>query len=94
MISGWGKPYTVESARRAQARSAAEYGDNEYYLNPKTIDVTSGKYPSLCAEGTMPGKGKAPGAQVLTCFVVGTPLQASFMSPEDVDAERILKSLN
>ena len=91
-----GEPYTMESAREAQAGSAAEYGNSAYYSNPKTFDLSSGKYPSLCAEGTMPGKDKIPGAQVLSCFVVGTPLRANFMSPKDVDgdAKRMLASLN
>lgn len=96
MISGFGKPYTMESARRAQAWSAALYSDSGHYSNPKTFDVTSGKYSSLCAEGTMPRMDKTPDTHVLTCYVVDTPLLASFMGPKDVDgdAERILKSLN
>ena len=95
-ISARVRPYTMESAQCARARSAAGYGDSAYYSNPKTFDVTSGKYASLCAEGTMSGKRNPPRAQVLTCYVVGTRLLASFMSPNDVDAdaERILKSLN
>lgn len=91
-----GEPYTVESARKAQAWFAALYGDRTQYSNSRTFELSSRKYSSLCAEGTMHDRDGIQGAQVLNCFVVGTPLMASFMSPQDVDgdAERILSSLN
>jgi hypothetical protein len=94
--SGLEKPYTMESSRRAQVWTAAEYSDTTHYSNQRTFDVTSGKYPSLCAGGTMHVDGKTSGPQFLTCYIVGTPLMAIFRSSKDVDrdAERVLNSLN
>lgn len=64
----------------------------KYYANARTFDLSAGKYPTLCVEGTMMVGSHA---QILDCFVVGTPLHFQFMSPSPVDrdAERILASL-
>lgn len=94
--NGDGGPFTIETARRNQAGSAAGYEDSAHYSDARTFEVTSGKYPTLCAEGTMPARGSTDSAKVLSCYVVGTPLQVSLMSTGDVDRDlkRVLSSLN
>ena len=92
----WGGPFTMELARRVQQNKFAfESGDSAQYSNARTFELSAGKYRALCAEGTMRGIAGNTSAQDLWCFVVGTPLQASFRSPKDVDgdAARILASL-
>lgn len=91
-----GGRYTLESGRLAQSKSAADYGDRAYYSDSRTFDLSSEKHLALCAEGTMLSNGKTLHSQVSTCYVVGTPLLATFTSAHDVDrdAETILKSLD
>ena len=85
-------PYTMESARGEQTRSVDRYQNPAWYSNARTFELGGGKYPSPCAGATMM---KGPHARILSCFVVGTPLQFQFMSPRPVDgdAARILASL-
>ena len=95
----WGGSFTMESARRLQqAKFAFESGDSAHYSNSRMFDLSAGRYQSLCAEGTMvmPAHAGNTSAQHVLCFVVGTPLMATFSSPKDVDgdAARILASLN
>ena len=88
----------MESALRAQqSEFGYESGDSVHYSNPKAFALSAGKYQALCSEATMIGSTRAgnTSTQKVQCFVAGTPLQASFMSPKDVDgdAARILGSL-
>ena len=89
-----GEPYTMDSARRAQAKFFNFYGNTAFYSNQRTFGLSAGKFPSLCAGATM--HVQTGNSQMLSCFVVGTPLQFNFMGSQSVDyaAERMLASLN
>jgi hypothetical protein len=86
-----GSNATLESARWQQTAQAFSYAHSTVYSDPKTFEVTSGRYSSLCAEGTTRSDGRAA-----TCFVVGTPLWFDFYSSShagDDDLRRMLGSL-
>ena len=56
----------------------------------KKFDVSSGKYTSVCLEGTVDG-----GKRYLLCEIVGTPLQFNFSGYKGLEADALsmLKSL-
>lgn len=85
-----GGAYDMESARKAQDRSASQYADRSYYSTSKVFSLSAGKYQSLCAEGTLPARERVPSVTDATCYVLGTPLMASFMSPKNVDQDAAL----
>ena len=91
-----GESFTMELARRLQQNQFAfDSRDSAHDSNPRIFDLSAGKYRSLCAEETLRGSAGNPSAQHVLCFVVGTPVMASFSGPKDVDgdAARILASL-
>jgi hypothetical protein len=82
-------PWTVESAHQAQITLVPMQAKDGRFKDPKVFDLPAGRFTAVCEEATF-GSGRA-----LTCFIVGTPLQFSYLgsSGHEADARKMLASL-
>jgi hypothetical protein len=83
-------PWTMESAQREQATVLEFQGRNPDFSDPQLFDLHDGKFTSICEEA------KVKGYQALVCYVVGTPLQFSYLGSKTYEAaaRKMLASLN
>ena len=82
-------PWTLESAHQAQVTLVPLQAKDGRFSDPKVFDLPAGRFTAVCEEATF-GRGKA-----LTCYIVGTPLQFSYLgsSGHEVEARKMLASL-
>jgi hypothetical protein len=82
-------PWTEGGARREQAVVLQGQGNNPDFKNARTFDLSAGKYTAACEEAAVKG------ALALVCFVVGTPLELSYIGSAryEPDARKMLASL-
>ena len=83
-------PWTEESARREQATLVEFQRRNPDFTDPQSFDLHDGKFTSVCEEA------KVKGYQALVCYIVGTPLQFSYLGSATYEpaARKMLASLN
>ncbi len=82
-------PWTLESAHQAQVTLVPLQAKDGRFSDPKVFDLPAGRFTAVCEEATF-GGGRA-----LTCYIVGTPLQFSYLgsSAHEVEARKMLASL-
>jgi len=82
-------PWTLEFAHGAQVALVPLQAKDGRFKDPKVFDLPAGRFTAVCEEATF-GSGRA-----LTCFIVGTPFQFSYLGSggHEADARRMLASL-
>jgi hypothetical protein len=82
-------PWTMEQARKEQALVSAMQSRNPDFHDARTFDV-AGKFTAVCQEAT------AKGNEALVCFLVGTPLEFSYLGSAryEPDARRMIGSVD
>jgi hypothetical protein len=82
-------PWTLESAHQAQVTLVPLQAKDGRFSDPKVFDLPAGRFTAVCEEATF-GGGRA-----LTCYIVGTPLQFSYLGSiaHEADARKMLASL-
>jgi hypothetical protein len=85
------RTWTMEAARKSQAKRVASLGKITYYSNTRSFDLKAGDHTAVCVESTLNSSYHS-----LICLIVGTPLQFSFGGSRfaEPSAERMLASLN
>ena len=83
-------PWTMDTVRRMQTGIVAARSKVTAFSNTSTFDLKAGDRSAVCIESTLMA------SRTLNCFIVGTPLQFSFMGSRfaEPSAERMLASLN
>jgi hypothetical protein len=84
------QPWTMNEARHEQAGLVALQAKDGRFSNPRFLDLNAGRFPAACEEATVNGD------EALTCYIVGTPLQFSYLGSRKYEpaARRMLASLN
>jgi len=84
-------PWTMESARRAQADLVSFPSRDSRLSNPQSFDLKAGDHTAVCVESTAGDDDR-----LLVCYIVGTPLQFSFDGSRfsEPAARRMLASLS
>ena len=82
--------WTMEVARKTQSDLVYLRSKVTAFSNTSTFDLKAGDRTAVCIESTLRA------SHTLNCFIVGTPLQFSFMGSRfaEPSAERMLASLN
>lgn len=82
--------WTTEAARAEQAGLEAAQTKDGRFNNPKLLDLNAGKFQAVCEEATVGGN------LALTCYLVGTPLQFSYLGDisHEAEAKKMLNSLH
>ena len=83
-------PWTMEAARREQVSVVVLQAKDRRFSNPKVMDLAAGRFTAVCEEASFDAD------QALTCYIVGTPLQFSYLGNRsyEPDARKMLASLN
>jgi hypothetical protein len=84
------EPWTLLDARHEQAGLAALQAKDGRFSNPRFLDLNAGRFTAACEEAAIGGN------EALTCYVVGTPLQFSYLGSRRYEpaARRMLGSLH
>jgi hypothetical protein len=83
-------PWTADEARKQLAFLGVLQSRNKDYTDPRFFDLSGNKFSSVCQETTVKGN------EAMLCFVVGTPLQFSYLGSKTYEpaARKMLASLN
>ncbi len=83
-------PWTVDEAQKERVVLTMLQGKDARFSNPKLLDLPAGRFNAVCEEA------KYTGNVALTCYIVGTPLQLSYLGDDggEADAKKMIASLH
>lgn len=83
------RPWTLDDARRERAVVLMLQGKDKRFSDPQMLELDGRRFRSVCAEASFSG------SKALTCYLVGTPLQFSYLgaSRYESEARRMLESV-
>jgi hypothetical protein len=89
-VNPTGGPWTEQTAERQREFINAIQQKDPRFSNTRFMDLPAGRFHAVCGEADFSGN------QALTCYVVGTQLQFSYLgsSSGEADAKKILASLH
>ena len=83
------EPWAMNEARHEQAGLVALQAKDGRFSNPRFLDLNAGRFTAACEEASVEGN------EALTCYIVGTPLQFSYLGSRryEPSARKMLASL-
>jgi hypothetical protein len=90
IVNPTGGPWTEQTAERQREFINAIQQKDQRFSNTRFMELPAGRFHAICGEANFSGN------QALTCYVVGTRLQFSYLgsSTREADAEKMLASLH
>jgi hypothetical protein len=90
VVNPTGGPWTEQTAERQREFINAIQQKDPRFSNTRFMDLPAGQFGAICGEADFSGN------QALTCYVVGTRLQFSYLgsSSREADAKEMLASLH